>query len=68
MFFRKPRYRRFEYEPRFYNPEEDRTEQLKKRLRQERSRSRRKRKSPIVWGVLMIVLFYLYLYLSGTLR
>jgi hypothetical protein len=68
MLFRKPQYRRFEYEPRFYKPEEDRAEQLKKRLREERSRSRRKRKSPILWAVLMVLLFYLYLYLSGTLR
>jgi hypothetical protein len=68
MLFRKPQYRRFEYEPRFYRPELDQSEQLKRRLREERRRNRRKRRSPIVWAVLMLLLFYLYLYLSGTLR
>ena len=68
MLFRKPTHRRFEYEPRFYKPEQDRTEELKKRLRQERDRNRRKRKPMLFWALLMVLLFYAYLYLSGTLR
>jgi hypothetical protein len=68
MFFRKPEYRRFEYSPRFYRPQEDRVELLKAQMRLQRDRSRRKRKSPLIWALLIVLLFYAYLYLSGSLH
>lgn len=68
MFLRKPRYHRFEYLPRFYNPDKDSTEDFRRKLRRERS-SQRRRPRPLVWWLAVAALvIYAYLYLSGVLR
>lgn len=68
MIFRRPKYRRFEYEPRFYKPEQDPAERMKDRMRVERGKARRQQKSLIGIGLLFILLFYAYLYISGYLN
>ncbi len=68
MLFRRPRYRRFDYEPRFYKPESDPSQRLKDKMRVERGKSRRKQKPVIFVGLLFILLFYAYLYLTGYLK
>lgn len=68
MFFKKPRHRIFDYTPRFYKPEEDKDERLKRRLGFRRqSKVKRKRTSPLIWGVLVLLVIYIYLKLSGSL-
>jgi len=67
MFFRRPQYRRFDYEPRFYKPELDPGERLKRQLR-----AQRVRRDPARRTLLLVLLFSLavclYLLLSGGLR
>lgn len=67
MFFKKPRHRVFDYTPRFYKPEEDKTERRKKRLGFRRqSNIKRKKRSPLIWVLLVIIVIYIYLKLAGV--
>lgn len=59
---RRPKHRRFSYEPRFYDPSKD--ERLKKRMRIERTRVRPKTKQPQFIAVGLGLLAALYLYLN----
>ena len=68
MFLKKPKYRQFVYEPRYYKPDLDESGRLKEKLRQERIKRRKKARPPFIWAVLLLVLLYAYLYLSGNLR
>ncbi|HWP81106.1 MAG TPA: hypothetical protein VNN76_00450 [Bacteroidota bacterium] len=68
MLLRRPKYRRFSYEPRFYNPDQDRAEKFRRRMRHEREAHRKPRRSVIIWGVVLILVLYAYLYLSGVMR
>lgn len=66
MFIKKPRHRVFDYTPRFYKPEEDKTEKRKKKLGFRRqSNVKRKKKSPLIWVLLVIIVIYIYLKLTG---
>lgn len=68
MFFKKPRHRVFDYTPRFYKPEDDKDEIRKRRLGFRRqSKVKRKRTSPMIWAVLIVIVIYVYLRLSGKL-
>ncbi|MEJ2103345.1 MAG: hypothetical protein P8X47_02075 [Ignavibacteriaceae bacterium] len=68
MFIKKPRHRVFDYTPRFYKPEEDKTEKRKKKLGFRRqSNFKRKKKSPLIWVLLVIIVIYIYLKLTGIL-
>lgn len=68
MFFKRPKYRRFDYEPRFYNPERDPSERFRERMQREMRRARRKRKPIILWAAVLAIIIYFYLYLSGIIR
>ncbi|MEX2117767.1 MAG: hypothetical protein WEB37_12860 [Bacteroidota bacterium] len=68
MFFRRPTHQRFEYLPRFYDPEKDSAEEFKRKFKRERSLHRRKSR-PILWWLVVIALaVYAYLYLAGVIR
>ena len=56
--------RRFQYDPRFYNPEKD--DRLKRRMRVERTRARPKTKQPqfIAVGLALLLALYLYLHID----
>ncbi len=68
MLMRKPKYRRFEYQPRYYDPEKDEREKRKKRLKFRYARRTKPRKTNqfIYIGVFILAL-YVYLKLSGYL-
>jgi len=67
MFFKKPRHRIFDYTPRFYKPEDDQDERRKRRLGFRRqSKIKRKKQNPLIWGVLVAIVIYIYLKLSGA--
>jgi hypothetical protein len=68
MLLKRPRYRRFEYAPRYYRPETDEKEHFKKELRRERGKHRGKRRPVILWGIILVLTLYAYLYLTGSLR
>lgn len=66
MFFKKPPHRIFDYTPRFYKPEDDKDEKRKRRLGFKRQlKMSRKKRSPMIWLVLIVLAVYIYLKLSG---
>ena len=68
MLIKKPKHKNFEYIPRFYRPEYDKEEKLKKKLGFSRARKfKRKARNPIYWLVIFIVVLYVYLKLRGYL-
>lgn len=68
MFFRRPKYHRFEYLPRYYDPDKDHAEDFRRKMQRER-RSSSRRKRPLVWWLaVMVLVVYAYLYLAGVIR
>lgn len=66
MFMRKPTHRIFDYEPRFYNPKEDKDEKLKRRLGfSSRKRNIGKKGGLYKTIILAILIIICYLILSG---
>jgi hypothetical protein len=66
MFIKRPRHRIFDYTPRFYHPEDDKNEKLKRKLGFQRQlKLNRKKRSPMLWMVFIIVAVYIYLKLGG---
>lgn len=66
MFFKKPPHRIFDYPPRFYKPETDKDEKLKRKLGFRRQiKMKRNKRSPIIWLVLVVLVVYIYLKLIG---
>ena len=67
MFFKKTPHRVFDYTPRFYKPEDDKDEKLKRKLGFRRQmKMNRKKKSPMIWLMLIIIAVYIYLKLTGN--
>jgi hypothetical protein len=72
MFFKRFQHLRFEYIPRYYKPEEDeelkRKERIKRQLKFQRiTISERKKRSLIWWLIVVGLIFYVYLILSGLI-
>ena len=66
MFIKKPRHRIFDYTPRFYRPEDDKDEKLKRKLGFRRQlKTNRKKRSPIIWMIFVVVAIFIYLKLIG---
>jgi uncharacterized membrane protein (DUF106 family) len=66
MFFKKTPHRVFDYTPRFYKPEDDKDQKLKRKLGFRRQmKMNRKKKSPMIWLLLVIIAVYIYLKLTG---
>lgn len=65
MFMKKPRYRIFDYTPRFYKPELDEKERRKRKLGFSAQRKKiQKKRNPLIWIVLLVIVIYIYLKLS----
>ncbi len=65
MLMKKPQYRRFDYTPRFYKPEEDKKEKRRRKLGFTRNvRVKRKTRSPIIWLIFIIVVIIVILKLA----
>ncbi len=66
MLMKKPRHRVFDYTPRFYNPQTDKDEKIKRRLGFTRkTKALRKNRNPLFWLVILAFVIYLYLKFSG---
>jgi hypothetical protein len=66
MLMKKPRYRIFDYPARFYKPDQDSHEKLKKKLGfQSYRKFKYRKKNPIVWIVLIILVIFLIIKFSG---
>ena len=68
MLLKRPQHRRFEYQPRYYDPDKDPAEKFKHKMEAERKAHQRKRRPVLLWGALFLIIVYVYLYLSGALR
>jgi hypothetical protein len=67
MFFRKPPHRIFDHTPQFYKPEEVKDEKRKRKLGFRRQMIiQRKKKNSLIWLILIIIAFYIYLKLTGS--
>lgn len=67
MLMKRPKHRVFDYTPRFYKPEHDEINKKRKKINFNNVRKvQRKRRSPVIWLILVVLLFYLYLKLSGS--
>jgi len=68
MFFKKPSHRIFDYTPRFYKAEDDKNEKLKRKLGFQRQlKSVRKKRSPLIWVVLVVAAIFIYFKLTGII-
>ena len=66
MIMKKPRHRIFDYPTRFYKPQDETQEKLKKRLGFQSSRKYKyKKKSPVIWIVFIIAVIFIIIKLSG---
>lgn len=68
MLFKRPGIRRFEYLPRYYDPDKDPTEQFRQQFENRRRSIKRSPRSLLRWGLLLLLVVYAYLYLSGVFR
>jgi hypothetical protein len=68
MLLKRPSYKRFDYTPRFYNPNRDPETMRRRELRFERQ-TRRGKNRPLYWVIAMLILSWLaYMWLSGGMR
>ena len=69
MFFKKTSHRVFDYTPRFYKPEEDKDVKRKRRLGFRRQmKTNTKKRSPIIWLIIIVIAIYIYLKLTGIAK
>ena len=61
MLMKKPEHKRFEYQPRYYKPEKDKSEKLKERLEIARKASLYKKKNNKVIIYFIFIIFIIYL-------
>lgn len=68
--FRKPQHRRFDYQPRFYDPEEEERRRRSIRIKKDPSLARRKTKQPtfIALGLLLVLVFFLYVNMDAVVE
>lgn len=73
MFFKRTQHKKFDYTPRFYDPDKDEElkdlERRKRRLglRTSRARQKVKIKSPIYYLILFVILVLIYLKFTGII-
>jgi hypothetical protein len=60
MFFKRPSYKRFEYIPRFYNPNKDLEERRKRKLGFRKNRRYQQKGSIkiIIWAILIFIILW----------
>jgi hypothetical protein len=63
MFIKKPKHRKFDYQPRYYKPSEDDSERKKRKLGF-RSNYKNKTSVKIPWPYIIMILFIVYLFLK----
>jgi hypothetical protein len=61
MLMKKPEHKRFEYQPRYYKPEKDKSEKLKERLEIARKSHLYKKKNKKVLIYFIFIVFIIYL-------
>ncbi len=68
MLMKRPGHRIFDYIPRYYKPEKDEQEKRKKHLGFQRQRKLGvRKKNPLRWAILVILIIYIILKLQGSI-
>ncbi len=66
MLMKKPLHRVFDYTPRYYKPELDSKEKEKRKLGfSKHLKVKRKKRSPIIWIIFILVIIYVILKLNN---
>lgn len=65
MLMRKPKNKKFEYEPRYYKPEKDEEERRKRRLNFRTGLKSSKGKSTIYYLTFVLILIYIIIKIGG---
>ena len=66
MFIRKPTHRKFDYEPRYYNPDKDKETKRKQRLGfRSNYRNKTASKKPIILIIFFLIILYFFLKYNG---
>ena len=66
MFIKKPAHRKFDYQPRHYDPQQDKTEQRKRKLGFKSNKAKRGNKNlPIAYIIMLLVILYFFLKFNG---
>ena len=66
MFIKKPAHRKFDYQPRYYNPKEDETEKRKRRLGfKYNKKSGRGKNLPVAYIIMLLIILYIFLKYNG---
>lgn len=66
LFLKRPKYREFDYQPRYYTPEEDQVEKRKKRLKFRYNRTVKKKGGKMyTYLVLFVAIIIFYFWLNG---
>jgi hypothetical protein len=66
MFIKKPQHRVFDYEPRYYNPSDDKDEKLKRRLGFSRRQKSIGKKGGVIKALIVVILILIaYIYLTS---
>ena len=67
MLMKRPKHRVFDYTPRFYKSEHDEINKKRRKINfNSVTNYQRKKRSPLIWLVVVVLLIYLYLKLSGS--
>lgn len=66
MLYKKPNHKKFDYQPRYYNPSTDQEERRKSRLKFKPSfKEKSNRKNPFLLILLFLFIIYLFLKFQG---
>ena len=69
MFIKKPKHRKFDYQPKYYKSEQDPEERKKRRLgfRSAHKQKTSKKKSPIAFILMLLIIVYIFLKYQGLI-
>jgi len=68
MFIKKPSHRKFDYQPRFYNPELDKEKRRKQRLGfRSNYKNKTVPKKPLAYILMFLLILYFFLKYNGLL-
>lgn len=69
LFMKRPKPKKFDYQPRYYDPSKDKDEIRKRRLGfRSNFRESTKKKSPLLYILLLFIILYIILWFEGVIQ
>jgi len=66
MFIKKPRNRKFDYQPRYYKPDQDKEERRKRKLGfRSNYKNKVQSKKPVAYIIMLAIILYIFLKYNG---